>query len=184
MKRKIFFISLILLCITLLVISNTYALFETNTGATKDLEIGKWTILVNENDITLSDNIAITDFVLSQSEHTADNYFAPGRTATFDVEIDASESDVSVAYELEFDDSKLEEHPNITVSITNLSTNEVINSNTYSGIIGLNDQNRVLTLRITLNWANIAQYDEADTSLIGEELNFLITAHFEQYIGE
>ena len=184
MKRKIFFISLIILIITLLVISNTYALFETNASGTGDFEVGKWTILVNENDLSVANTVSITDFTLSQSAHTADNYFAPGRTATFEVEIDATETDVSLSYDLTMDNTAIVDHPNITISILNVNTNQIINSNTISGIIGVNDQNRVLTLNIVLTWDDVPLYNEADTALIGENLNFAIAAHFEQYLGE
>ena len=184
MKKKILLISLIMLITTLLVIGRTYALFETNASGSGEFDVGKWTILVNDYDLSLYDTINLNNFTLSASQHTSDGYFAPGRTATFEVEIDASEADVSVSYELEIDDSVLDDHPNITISITNLNTNQTINSNTVSGIIGVSDQTRVVTLSIVLTWTNNVTYDEADTALIGEDLEFEIAAHFEQYLGE
>ena len=48
----------------------------------------------------------------------------------------------------------------------------------------LSDTNRIVTLRLSLNWTDNEDYDENDTALIGEELSFNITAHFEQYIEE
>lgn len=184
MKRKLIVVALILLSITILEITGTYALFETNASGQGNLEVGKWVIEVNGEDISVSQNITLDDFTYSQSSHTEDGYFAPGRMATFDLVIDTSKSDVSVAYELDIDDSVLEDHPNISISILDTKTNQTINDNTYSGVILLGDPSRILTLRISLNWDNQLTYDEADTSLIGKELAFAITAHFEQYIGE
>ena len=183
MKRKLIVVSLILLSITILQLTGTYALFETNAHGESNLEVGKWVIEVNGEDILETQEITLSDFTYSQSAHTEDDYFAPGRTATFDLVIDASESDVSVAYELDIDDSILDDHPNISFSITNTATNQVITGNTYSGVILLGDVSRELTLTIALNWSNQLAYDEADTSLIGEELAFTISAHFEQYTG-
>jgi hypothetical protein len=85
---------------------------------------------------------------------------------------------------LDIDDSSLQEHPNITFSVTNMNTNQVISTNPVNGVIALTDNNRILTLRLVLTWADNVLYDEADTSLIGEELDFLINASFKQYLGE
>lgn len=183
MRKKIWLIAIITLLITVFSIVSTFALFETNASGDGIMEIGKWKIYLNDVDISTANTITLNDFVFSGSNHTQNGYFAPGSSATFDIEIDASESDVSIAYNLDIDDSVLDDHPNIAFSITNLNTNQSISSNTYSGVIGINDQNRVIQLRISLVWTNNVSYDENDTALIGEELEFLITADFEQYTG-
>ena len=77
--------------------------------------------------------------------------------------------------------SKYSKFPRI--KIKNMDTNTELTSNTYSGISYLNDQDRVVNLRITLIWDDNALYNESDNTLIGEELEFVINANFEQYIG-
>ena len=183
MRKKIWLIAIITLLITVFSIVSTYALFETNASGDSIMEIGKWKIYLNDVDISTANTITLNDFTFSGSNHIQNGYFAPGSSAIFDIEIDASESDVSIAYDLDIDDSALDDHPNIAFSITNMNTNQSINSNTYSGVIGVNDQNRVINLRISLVWSNNASYDENDSILIGDELEFLITADFEQYLG-
>ena len=184
MRKRIWLIVFIALLITILSISNTFALFETNSYANKDFNIGVWEILLNNNDISLANTITLNQFQYSTSSHTEDNYFAPGRSATFDIVIDASLCDVSVSYDLEIDtDEIILNHPNIDFSITNVNTNEVITNNTYNGIISLNDQNRTVTLRMAVTWNNNVLYDENDTDLIDGSLEFLINANFEQYLG-
>lgn len=183
MKKWLWIASIIVALLTVLSITNTFALFETDASASSELEIGKWKIKVNNNDISLAQTITLNNFTYSASSHTANGYFAPGRSASFDVVIDASESDVSVEYELDIDDSAIEDHPNISFSIMNLGTNEVINDTNYNGLIRLSDQNRSITLRIFLVWSNVLANDPDDTALIGEELEFLITADFKQYLG-
>ncbi len=183
MKKKIFLVSLIMLIITLSMIINTFALFESNVEVEKELAIGKWQILLNNEDLSLTNELTIDDFTLSASTHTEDNYFAPGRTATFDIVIDASHSDVSMEYELFFDDSAFAGHPNITLSVLNTATNQTITTNDYTGVIRLSDSSRVLTLRVILAWADNSTYDANDTELIGGNLDFVITANFQQYLG-
>ena len=62
MKKRIWIIALVGLIITLFVIVDTFALFETNGTATTEFEIGKWKIYVNEADISVSQAIVLNDF--------------------------------------------------------------------------------------------------------------------------
>lgn len=184
MKKRIWILSLVALIITLFVIIDTYALFETNGVTNTEFEIGKWKILVNDDDISVEQAIVLNDFVYSNSTHTESGYFAPGMSATFDIEIDTSLSDVSVMYDLSIDDSSISNYPNIYFSIKNMITDEEITTNHYSGLIGLNDTNRVVTLRMSIVWENDEEYDESDTSLVGSNVQFVINANFKQYTGE
>lgn len=171
-----------MLIITISSILNTYALFETNASSSSDLSVGKWKIMLNKEDVSFKENISLDNFVFETNEHIEQGYFAPGVNATFDIEIDARYSDVSVIYELVIDDSSLEEHPNINYSITNLNTNEVIESNTYTNKILLSDASRITTLRFTLTWDDTLEYDSNDTELIDGDLALSIDANFKQYI--
>ena len=184
MKNRIFIVSLVVLLFTLLIVVDTFALFETNSSSTGDLSIGKWKIKVDGTDISLLESITLDDFTYSESSHTQSGYFAPGMSAVFDVEIDASEADVSVEYDLTVDDTLLEDYPNMQFSVSNLNSAEVVSGTHFTGVIGVNDTNRVVSLRITLVWDNQVEYDESDTTLNGGEIEFSIAANFKQYIGE
>lgn len=183
MKKNLWILSIAFLLICALVITDTYALFETNATSDKELDIGKWVIKLNDYDISLVQNITLNDFIYSDNQHVEDNCFAPGRSAYFDVEIDTTLTDVSVSYNLAIDDSSLVDYPNIYFNIMDTDTNEEITSNNYSGVIYINDSNRVKTIRIFLVWDNNGEYDELDTSLINKNLNFTIDADFLQYVG-
>ncbi len=184
MKNRIFIISLVVLLFTLLIVVDTYALFETDRTETGDLSIGKWKIKVDGTDISLLESVTLSNFTYSSSSHTQSGYFAPGMSATFDVEIDTSESDVSVEYDLTVDDEILQEYPNMHFSVSNLNSAEVTSGTHFNGVVGVNDAARIITLRITLVWDNLPQYDESDTTLNGGEIEFSIAANFKQYIGE
>lgn len=183
MKRVIWLMGVFCLLLTILMFVDTYGLFETNASASSELGIGEWKIKVNGTDITLSENITLSNFVYSSNQHVDNGYFAPGRNAEFEITIDTSESDVSVEYELEIDDSAIEDYPNIYFSILDLDTNQTITSNTYSGVILLGANSRTKRIKIYINWDNQLQYDSSDTSLIGENLSFVINADFKQYLG-
>ena len=182
-RGKVLVVSLFVLLITTLTIFQTYALFETNASGAKTLNISDWSITLNDIDVSQSRTVTLDDFHYTNGVHTKANRFAPASSAYFDLEIDASNSQVSVEYELEIDDSEIDDYPNIYFSITDLGTNQELDSNTYSGTILLSDQSRVVNLRITLLWDDDPNYDETDTSLIGESLAFTINADFKQYLG-
>ena len=95
-----------------------------------------------------------------------------------------SEAEVSVEYELEIDDSEIDDYDNIYFSITDVGTNQSITSNTYTGVSLLSDNNREITLRIYLNWDDDPLYDASDSTLINGTLNFPISANFIQYLGQ
>jgi len=185
MKNKYFIlIGLFFLLITIYSVTKTYSLFETNTNGDANLSIGKWKIVLNNTDVTFSDTLTLSNFTYSSNTHMEDNYFAPGRSAEFVLEIDAHETDVSVIYNFEIDDSAILDYPNIYFSIEDLDTLERIDSSTISGVIPLDASNRIKRLKVYLVWSNELEYDESDSSLIGEDLEFNINANFKQYLGD
>ena len=183
MKKKIWLVSIVLLLITALVLVDTYGLFETNSLADSELTIGKWKVVLNDVDTTVTQAITLDNFVYSANSHTAPGYFAPGRNAEVEIEIDASLCDVSVDYYFTIDDSQIENYPNIYISIEDMATGNTVVANNYHGVILLSDVNRVKTLKLHLNWINNPLYDESDTSMIGKNISFVITADFKQYLS-
>ena len=184
MKKRLLLIIIVLLAIISLVAIDTYALFETSADAENDFDVGEWLILLNNYDVSLTRTINLNSFQYSQNSHTADGYIAPGRSGYFDVLIDASQTEVSVEYDLSIDSSQIEDYPNMVFSIRNMDTNQEIVGNDYTGVIRLTDSDKTISLRIFLTWQNNPLYDESDTSLIGENLQFEIDANFTQYLGE
>lgn len=184
MKKKLYVLGLAFLIITFITIKGTYALFETNATADTDFQVGKWVIKLNNKDISFEKLITLDDFVYINSEHTEDGYFAPGSRAEFELNMDVSLSDVSVEYEIEIDDSALVSYPNIHFKIYDVDTDEEMLSNNASGVIHLDDENKVKKIKIVLEWVDLEEYDESDTSLIGETLAFDARVNFKQYIEE
>lgn len=184
MKKILIAIAFIILLFGSLVFMNTYALFQTDGLANSNLSVGRWIIKINDIDTMVSQNISLNDFVYDNSVHTQNEYFAPGSDAYFDVEIDASMTDVSVLYTIDVDDSDLEDHPNISFSIEDLNTHQTVSTLPMEGVIALSSNSRTINLRVHLTWTNNSLYDEEDTSLIGSNFSFVLTANFKQYLGE
>ncbi len=183
MKRRIFLISILALILLGFIIVDTYGLFETNSEATKNLSVGKWVILLNDNDVTLDEDITLDDFTYETVSHVEPGYFAPGVEAYLDLVIDATGTDVALEYEIEFDDSEFVDHPNIELTITDNANNTVLNSNTITGTIGLTGS-RTLSLRLTLDWVDDPLYDDIDSELIDAEAAIHMSMSFSQLLQE
>jgi len=184
MKKRLIFGSIFALILLCLAIVDTYGVFETNASATSSFNIGSWEILLNGNDISLNQDITISDFVYQNNTHIEDGYFAPGSTAYLDLVINASNCDVAMEYELELDTSEFDDYPNISLVVTDMATNTVISGDTVQGQILLNSQSKIVTLRFSLVWTDNVLYDESDTSLIDASLSFNVSANFSQLIEE
>jgi len=182
MKKVLWIFALFSLLATIFAIQDTFSLFETNVTATKDLEVGRWKIYLNGEDISLEETLSLDDFVYTNPTHIESGYFAPGSSAEFEIEIDASETDVAIDYDILVDASSLEPYPNIDFSIIDMDTNQSASNNHFTGIMNLTDASRVKRIKISINWENDSDYDENDTLLVGQEIKFMIDVHFSQHI--
>ena len=182
MKKVLWVFALFSLLATIITIQDAFGLFETNVTTTKELEVGRWKIYLNGEDISLAETISLDDFIYTNPEHTERGYFAPGSSAEFEIEIDASETDVAIDYDIVVDASSLEPYPNIDFSIVDMDTNSSSVDNHFTGMMNLSDTNHIKRLKISINWENDSDYDENDTLLVGQEIKFLINVHFRQHV--
>lgn len=183
-KSKIMLFSIMFLLIVVLVIVDTYALFETNGSANVEYNVGKWEIKLNNVNISLERVITLNDFVYTGSTHVEDGYFAPGVNAEYELDIDTSNTDTSVEYDLLIDDSHIELYPNIHFKIIDLDTNEELVGNNKHGVISVDSTNKVKKIKVVLEWEDLEEYDESDSTLIGKSLTFNMQANFKQYLGD
>ena len=183
MKKKLLLISGLLLIVVALNMSKTFGLFETNARAETVMEVGKWKILLNEANVTTSQSISFDDFVFTGSPHTEEGYLAPGSTGSFEIELDVSNCDTSVEYNLSFDTTKFDNHPNIELRILDETTNQEVSDEVLTGVIRLSDTDKVRKLKIEIIWNDLEEYNENDNELIGGSLDIVINSNFKQYTG-
>ena len=149
MNRVLVILSVFALIITISYIGTTYGLFETNATSSNNLSISRWDIEVNNIDITLTNQISLSNFTYSASNTVADGYFAPGRSGEYDIYIDATNTDVSFEYTFTADLTELEDHPNIVLTVTDVDTNTVWTTDTFSSQVLLSDPNKIKHLKLT-----------------------------------
>ena len=183
MRKRIWLLSILALLILCTLIIDTYGLFETNSSSESEFNIGRWIILLNDADISLNRTITLDDFTFTGNQHIENGYFAPGGSGTLDITIDATDTDVAVEYTIEFDTSQLDDHPNITLSITDTNTNEEIQGDTFTGTMLLTDD-RELDLTLAITWTHNDLYNENDSELIDNPISIPVDITFSQLINE
>ena len=105
MYRKYFVFVMAFLSFVLCIffIEESYAKYVTATSENAEINVARWRILVNNNDIrdNNSTNTTITPIFLG-SEHIASGIIAPTSEGYFDLIIDATAADVSFKYNINF----------------------------------------------------------------------------------
>ena len=190
-KIRVILYSLVLVLL-LITVSSSLALFENNSTAVVNPEIGKWVIYLNNNLITdgVNENITINNFVYEENQYVEENYIAPGGSAYVDLVLDTTNCDVAVRYDITFNLEDTNYADNISFSINDTYDVTVrTDENTYSGAISLEsiENDETITLRINVDWEDLVGYDEDDTVLGGTANSLIsvpINVKVNQYFGE
>lgn len=202
MKKVLKILTLIMVIITIIKISDTYSKYYT-TANTNNLskDIGEWIIKVNEMDIYSEDGDAV-EFTLENfgnftNPNTDPTKISPGNKGYTDIVIDPTGTDVAVRYDIELDPylTNLFNQGNLKVTfeiqtpIENMQFVK-INENKYSGVISLADiqANEKITIRCYIDWENNENQNEIVTQAVMDKIRheFLVPFNikFTQYLGE
>lgn len=190
-KSRLWFLFIIAFCLTAYIIIDTFALFESNFVESTNVTIGKWTIKLNNNDITNGTTVEfpIENFTTYDNNHTTSGYFGPGSSGYFDVVLDPGDTDVAIRYDITLDiDENLPGNIDFYLSVDgNVMTRT--GESTYSGVLDLDDiDNGVMpALRINIVWNEVGSYNESDTNMgivYNNKITIPVTVHVIQYLGE
>lgn len=194
-KLKIRFYILIFILTILMsgaLIANSYGLFETHGEANIEQNLAKWVIKINDNLATgNTQSFIIDEFNYDSNGYINDDKLAPGGNCYFDLVLDATDTNVSVKYTIDFDFSEVENYSFIQPNVVNLNGNTIIRTgeNQYTGLIDIDeiDENGINTIRVELLWPNDDDNNERD-SILGLTENMKISVpisiNFTQYLGE
>lgn len=192
MKKRVWYIAVFCLLLTLILISNTFALFENNGEAKTEFSIGKWNISLNEYDISngYNEDILIEDVNYSVSENVEEGYIAPGSSGYFDITLDFNDTSVAIDYDISVAVEKMDCPDNITFTVQNLGLeNPVEIDGKLSGVITLDEikNNKKITLRLFIKWNNDDAFNEKDTeygivydNAFSVPINISIRQHIEE----
>ena len=191
MKNKIIYVRCaIMIFASIYEITYTYGLFESNKTKLVDNPIASWNILINNSNLNQNKTFTINNFQIDENTTVKNGRIAPGTTGYFDIEIDPSDTDVSIRYDITFDCSKLPSNLTVeSIEETNGYTIVRTDAYTYSNIITLtNIKNGVKNnIRVHIKWQNVEEQNQNDTEIgLNKEyiLNIPITITATQYFNE
>lgn len=187
-SKKIKIILLLLsLSLTMCFMSDTYSRYIANTAGDIEVQLAKWQILVNTQDITSGDakSIELQPVVIA-NEHVASDTFAPSSKGYFDIAVDPSNVNVSFGYNISLEvlnkdmpDLMITQYSYLDKNGVEGDKTDIDSSNNVNGLIENAIDKQVLynkekpfepfTIRIYFEWYEgdgEQQDDEADT-LIG-----------------
>lgn len=194
MKKVCYISSALLIVFVIIKIVYSFSLLESNSNLVVKNSLGKWTILVNSTDITRSTLGFNIDSIYYDSDvNVKSGKLAPGLGGYFDISIDPDDTEVSVRYDITFNETNLDSSDtSLSISnVTELSSKEIVQTdqNTYTGIISLSEINndKIDTIRTYINWDNVEANNEKDYE-VGKQsdktIEIPVTVKVSQYTGE
>lgn len=154
LKVAIAIISLII-CITQ--IGNTYAKYIESKEGSTDFTVAGWKILINDQDITTGAELSsLINPVYESNNNVASGVIAPGSEGYFDLEIDATNTEVSFSYNISINPSQQSDVSDLVVSGYKIGNGTVVpvqgGINNLTNTIHHNDLSKVVNLRIYFQW--------------------------------
>ena len=162
------------------VIGGTYSRYSSTGTANATVGVAQWAVQLNGTDISSASAVVTPSLTYAANDNVAANKLAPGRTATFDVELDPTGSEVAIDYTLKINTASITGITNassaISVSgakywvgtITGEGTNAAITSTdgvTISESLADVQKKKKVTVRVTVTWDNAADANSvADTA--------------------
>lgn len=173
LKKTIFFISILIICLTLILIAQTYAKYLTSTSGTASIPVAKWNIVLNNQSIKNNSDISSSIApVFPGNENIASGIIAPTSTGYFDLSLDFSNVDVSCSYSINstVDDSSLIK--DLVITGYSIDDGPVVNLDDYNQTIEntilYTDTERTKNIRVFIMWnddsENSTMTNQDDTS--------------------
>lgn len=190
MRKTLIIVFIVFLLALAYELSVSYALFESEKEIVVNSDIGKWNISVNGSSINQTTSFDVNSVSVSSDSNVRPNYFAPGTSGYFEIEIDPVDTDVSIYYEILCRYDMISNTQIHLDRIENVGKPDLVNvgAYTYAGVIPLSDieNGTVTTLKFYITWNNNENNNEID-SLYGDsssEFYLPMSITFRQYSGE
>ena len=156
-KKIKLLIAIIALFICIIQIKETYAKYVESKDGDAQFTVASWKIKINNSDITQSANLSsLINPVYESNTNIKDGVIAPGSQGYFDIDIDASNTEVSFNYEITVTPSEESDVTDLIIYAYKINNGEIANIennvNTITNRINNIDENKTLSLRIYFKW--------------------------------
>lgn len=167
-KNKKALMIIVLLVLIVLTTAWAFSKYTTTVTGNGTARVAAWSFEVNGPEGSTIENVALTDTTIKEGT-LVDGRIAPGTSGSFDIEIDASGSEVGVDYIIEI--SGLNAGPKnlvFTADGLDVATDAVNGKITFSGAIAATATGTPVTKTINWAWAyetpEVATNDVQDTT--------------------
>ena len=150
-------------------IASTFGLFHSNVDGDVNTDVAKWNILINDTNISdgVTDKFVINDLAYSDTTNKKPGTIAPGTSGTFSLTLDATDTQVSVIYTIEVDESKFGNEMLKIAKVEKVAGSgdfQEVTDGVYQGIIPYNAKSKV-TIDFTITWINDEANNEIDSEI-------------------
>lgn len=189
-RKLLIILTIILMFVTVYVIKDTYALFESNKIVNTNTNIAKWNVMINGKNINNEQSFIIDSINILEKGNVKNGKMAPGAEGYFDIVIEPNDTDTSIIYNVTFDFTKVNGSFKIN-KIEEITSGNLImtGESTYSKVITLDEIKRGVTntIRVYIKWDNIEENNEEDSQIGLTKNNFInipVIVEVTQYLGE
>ena len=170
-NRKIkLFIALIALFACIFQVKKTYSKYVESKNGDANFTVASWKILLNDEDITSgSEMSSIVNPIYDSNSNIADGVIAPTSTGYFDLELDATRTQVSFSYNIVISSSLRTDVKDLVITGYKIGDGELIpvqnRIDNLTNTIAYNAQDKVVNLRIFFKWIEgESESEEMDNS--------------------
>lgn len=186
MKRGFIFIGC-LLFLLILSFNITYGLFESNKDFNANMNVAKFNLFVNNNNIVDTKSFNINNITVLNNENVLDGKIAPGVRGYFELILDPKDSDVSIYYEVSLDLKDVLNDGIILDSVESDSGSLInVDKNTYAGVFTLDEikNNVQKNIKIYFSWVNNDEVLDDIKYADGLKCDIKTNVKASQYFGE
>lgn len=178
---------LLIIAALLLVVTislSTYAIYKSSATGDATASVARWAVKVNDDDIVTTDTLTFDgdSITWNANAHVAADKIAPGKTGTITFEIDASESEVSVDYEITIGSIKVGNNV-----VDNDAITASVDDGDETGTIAYSEtaSNMVKTVTLNIEWTatDSESQNTKDMALAGQDIKIPVTIVAKQHVG-
>lgn len=165
-KRKIaIFVALLSLFYSVTLIQTTYAKYVSSAEANSNINIARWSITVNNQDVIQNSNFTNSlSPVFNNNQYIKENVIAPTSEGYFDIIIDGTNSDVSFKYTVTINPISNRTIKDLKIVKYTIDDVDYTYSDNITGTINYNDENKTKSIRVFFIWNDDEETQEMNNN--------------------
>ena len=165
-KRKIaIFVALLSLFYSVTLIQTTYAKYVSSAEANSNINIARWSITVNNQDVIQNSNFTNSlSPVFNNNQYIKENVIAPTSEGYFDIIIDGTNADVSFKYTVTINPISNRTIKDLKIVKYTIDEIDYTYNDNIAGIINYNDENKTKSIRVFFIWNDDEETQEMNNN--------------------